>query len=329
MIQLTDYLYNGDTLFHILHKYATDLQEDAKRTGNPIDSRHAAFLFGMSDMLEHNDFLNSQSQRIREFYKYMAAKYPHLAFTFRGRIKSLIRTEEKFNGYIVSYIYDYYVKNHAFPDMDSIPEQVGRFRDLIAYRIVLSMPKCHLREGDDREEVEENLLYEIADILPGFLRERGFTPEALPEDSPLISTRLDPSVQPYYKDYIEHPSDLGYRSLHIVFFDEQAGSYTEVQLRTKQMDDFAEIGDANHDEYEHSQEKQRSRRKALPVGACPVFDEAYERVVSLQNLDLSRVDVNMFSALDNLRINDGCGLYFGRLILPYEHLSRFQNDQID
>ena len=28
-------------------------------------------------------------------------------------------------------------------------------------------------------------------------------------------------------------------------------------------------------------------------------------------------------------INDGCGLYRGRLILPYEHLSRFQNDLID
>ena len=27
--------------------------------------------------------------------------------------------------------------------------------------------------------------------------------------------------------------------------------------------------------------------------------------------------------------NDGCGLYRGRLILPYEHLSRFQNDLID
>ena len=28
-------------------------------------------------------------------------------------------------------------------------------------------------------------------------------------------------------------------------------------------------------------------------------------------------------------LNDGCGLYRGRLILPYEHLSRFQNDIID
>ena len=28
-------------------------------------------------------------------------------------------------------------------------------------------------------------------------------------------------------------------------------------------------------------------------------------------------------------INDGCGLFRGRQILPFEHLSRFQNDLID
>ena len=49
----------------------------------------------------------------------------------------------------------------------------------------------------------------------------------------------------------------------------------------------------------------------------------------LLNLELSMMDVNMFSAENNSLINDGCGLYRGRLILPYEHLSRFQNDLID
>ena len=50
--------------------------------------------------------------------------------------------------------------------------------------------------------------------------------------------------------------------------------------------------------------------------------------MKLQEPDLSRVDVNMFGSVDNNLINDGCGLYRGRLILPYEHLSRFQNDLI-
>ena len=47
------------------------------------------------------------------------------------------------------------------------------------------------------------------------------------------------------------------------------------------------------------------------------------------SLNLADLDVNMFSAVDNSLINDGCGLFRGRLILPYEHLSRFQNDVID
>lgn len=60
-----------------------------------------------------------------------------------------------------------------------------------------------------------------------------------------------------------------------------------------------------------------------------LFDEAYERCRRLQELELSGVDVDMFTAVSNSLMNDGCGLYRGRLILPYEHLSRFQNDLID
>ena len=39
--------------------------------------------------------------------------------------------------------------------------------------------------------------------------------------------------------------------------------------------------------------------------------------------------VFIFTAVNNSLMNDGCGLFRGRLILPYEHLSKFQNDMID
>ena len=64
-------------------------------------------------------------------------------------------------------------------------------------------------------------------------------------------------------------------------------------------------------------------------GANVYFDDAYERNRALTSLDLSKVDVNMFAAINNHLVNDGCGLYRGRLILPYEHLSRFQNDEVE
>ena len=104
MITLNDYLYSGDTILRILHNYIHDLRKDAKKTHNEIDMIHCNFLILIRELLEHNDFLTAQSQQIREFYKYIAKEYPFLACTFRGRIKSLIRAEEKFNGYVaVSY----------------------------------------------------------------------------------------------------------------------------------------------------------------------------------------------------------------------------------
>lgn len=329
MITLNDYLYSGDTVLKILHSYAYDLRQNAKQTHNSIDTAHSNFLVQIIEMLEHNDFLTSQSNRIKELYKYMTVQYPYLAFTFKGRIKSLIRAEEKFNGYIVEYIYDYFCKYGKMPTETEIKTKLQCFRDLVAYRIVISLPKCHLQEGDSREESELKLLYEVAEILPDFLEERGFTAElsGLPQDE--FSDRLSEKVRPYYRDYIATARPFGYQSLHITLYDNFARCYTEVQLRTKDMDDNAEIGEANHFGYEKRQESNRARREVIPAGESVFFDEAYERVQKLQNIDLAKLDVNMFKAIDNRMINDGCGLFRGRQILPFEHLSRFQNDLID
>ncbi|MCQ2520523.1 MAG: guanosine polyphosphate pyrophosphohydrolase [Lachnospiraceae bacterium] len=329
MILLNDYLFSGDTVLKILQKYSADLKQSALDNHNPIDMVHCNFLLQQIDILEHNDFLTSQSQRIRELYKLMAGEYPFLAFTFKGRIKSLIRAEEKFNGYIVEYVYDYYKKNNEFPSLDNLKQKLNCFRDLIAYRIVISMPQCHIKEGDNRNEIELDYLYKVANILPEFLEERGFSVQISEKEGASASKRLDPNLKKYFRDYIENPSPIGYQSLHITLYDNIARSYIEVQLRTKEMDDYAEIGPANHLGYEKRQEEERTRRDEIPNGAYPAFDEAYERLAKLHALDLSEVNVNMFGAISNSVVNDGCGLFRGRLILPYEHLSRFQNDIID
>ena len=329
MITLNDYLYSGDTILKILQKYITDLRRDAKKNHNEIDLIHCNFLIQVRELLEHNDFLTVQSQKIREFYNYMAKEYPFLAFTFKGRIKSLIRAEEKFNGYIVEYIYDYYLENRRCPSVSELKKRLSCFRDLIAYRIVISLPKCHLKPGDDIETEELKYLYEIANVLPGFLEEHGFTAEPANGIKESNSPLLNENVKPYYRDYICHHNTNEYRSLHVTFYDNSSRSYIEVQLRTKKMDDIAEIGAANHVIYEQRQENNRVRRDEIPYGKSIYFDEAYERGKRLLELQLADLDVNMFSAINNSLINDGCGLYRGRLILPYEHLSRFQNDLIE
>ena len=66
MITLNDYLYSGDTVFKILKKYAHDLQESAVSNQNEVDLIHCRFLMQIMDLLEHNDFLTAQSQKIRE-----------------------------------------------------------------------------------------------------------------------------------------------------------------------------------------------------------------------------------------------------------------------
>ena len=158
MITLNDYLYSGDTLLRILKKYIRDLRTEAKEKHNEIDLVHCNFLIQIQELLEHNDFLTAQSQKIREFYKYMAGEYPFLAFTFKGRIKSLIRAE---------FIYDYYKEHGEYPSVSQIKERLSCFRDFIAYRIVIAMPRCHLKNGENVREEELRYLYEIANILPG------------------------------------------------------------------------------------------------------------------------------------------------------------------
>ena len=324
-IKLNDYLYDGDTVLKILFRYAEDLRAHSIETNNQIDRIHSNFLMQVAELLMHNDFLTSQSQRIQEFYDHMAEKYPTLAFTFKGRIKSLIRTEEKFNGNIVSFIYDYYKEHGNYPALDALKNKLNLFRDLLAYRIVISLPKCHQEGIEEPEKEELRILYEIANELPEFLEQRGFTAEYVGNDWNGRSARLNANASVFYKDYIENPNIYGYQSLHITFYDNVSRSFLEVQLRTKRMDDIAEIGTADHRGYEKRQEHERSRRDEIPEGESIIFDEAHERLMALQNLELKDLDVNMFYAANNSLINDGCGLFRGRLILPFEHLSRFQD----
>jgi len=129
MITLNDYLFSGDTVLKILIQYSADLKNEAIKNHNSIDMAHSNFLIQIIEILEHTEFLTSQSQRINEFYMYMANKYPFLAFTFKGRIKSLIRAEEKFNGYILEYIHDYYKANEKYPNEAEIKNDgCGLFR---------------------------------------------------------------------------------------------------------------------------------------------------------------------------------------------------------
>jgi guanosine-3',5'-bis(diphosphate) 3'-pyrophosphohydrolase len=64
---------------------------------------------------------------------------------------------------------------------------------------------------------------------------------------------------PRIKDFIEHPKPNGYQSLHINFRYE--GKIIEVQIRTRDMDNIAEIGVAKHWRYKASERDKKLDKK--------------------------------------------------------------------
>ena len=127
-------------------------------------------------------------------------------------------------------------------------------------------------------------MYEIANVLPEFLEERGFTAEPANGVQESCSSLLNPEVKPYYRDYVSNHEENEYQSLHITFYDNSSRSYMEVQLRTKMMDDVAEIGAANHRVYEKKQEKEQTTEFELTeIVKRPILEKIPEDKRPLEN----------------------------------------------
>ena len=78
-----------------------------------------------------------------------------------------------------------------------------------------------------------------------------------------------------YRDYIDKPKTNGYRSFHTVIL---LGSYelsVEIQIRTKEMHNIAENGEAAHSRYKQNQEQQTVtlRELNLLMKAYKVLDK--------------------------------------------------------
>lgn len=64
--------------------------------------------------------------------------------------------------------------------------------------------------------------------------------------------QLPPVLYGYCKDYISHPKENGYQSLHLIYQDSITGRRFELQIRTWQMHLHAERGDGDHSKYKSS-----------------------------------------------------------------------------
>ena len=297
---ITQYFENGYVAPDIVKFFERDLRENPR---NLIDIEHCNLLLRYSSYLSSNEFLDSVSDDMTDFRKQIASQYSDITLTICGRIKSIVRLEEKFNGYIIKFCSGYYKKNKRFPAEEEMSEYLQRFKDLIAYRIIISVPDQCLK-GRDKDKVEIDYLYKIANSLPTFFIRRGYSIENAPTVVGVRAThkksKLTPENRKFFKDYIVQPKDNGYQSLHINLVDNH--SYfpnIEIQLRTFDMDCFAELDEnANHTFYEDTQSKDRmNNQEGLPSEICSFYDDAVQRYNLLHNYDFVNARIDHFKAI--------------------------------
>lgn len=171
------------------------------------------------------------------------------------------------------------------------------------------MPKCHLKPGEDQETASIRYLYEIANVLPGFLEERGFTVESAYGVKKSTSPLLNEDVKMYYRDYICGTSGKGishYISQFMITVPVLSWKCSCVPRKWMTLRKL--VRQITWDMRRNSRMSEQDAY-AIPEGECVYFDEAYERGIRLLQLELADLDVNMFSAVDNSLINDGCGLF--------------------
>lgn len=330
IVKIDDLFEQGLTAPDIVNIFMEKIRKGSR---NEIDMEHYRLLVKYNMYLKSNDFLNLVSSDLAKFRKSIVKNDKEITLTMRGRIKSIVRMEEKFNGYIVEFCDQYYSKNGCFPGTEEVLKYLERYRDLIAYRIILSVPEKNLK-GRNKQEEEIKALYRVANSLPGFFRKMGYTIED-------ASTIVDGSKkkkqksllleenQKYFKDYVQRPKNNGYQSLHISMCDNRPVqdlpifSSIEVQLRTFQMDCAAEMNiNSKHEAYEEMQEKKRTSK--LPEGKCEYYDNAVVRYNNLHNYDFTHALIDHFKAIKlkdgTIVYNDHAGVRYGREIDPREYL---------
>ena len=321
MLDITQYFEKGYVAPDIVKFFEKDLREQSR---NMIDIEHSNLLLRYSIYLESNDFLDSVSDDMTQFRKQVVDKYSDITLTISGRIKSIIRVEQKFNGYIIEFCSNYYHKYKTFPSEEEMSKYLQRFRDLIAYRIIVSVPEQCLK-GRDKNKIEVDYVYKIANNLPSFFTKRGYSIEYASSVVGVSTIRKRSKLlqenRRYFKDYIVQPKENGYQSLHIALIDNHSHfANIEIQLRTFDMDCFAELDEnVNHSAYESTQNDTRTKSR-LPFGI---------RYSRLYNYDLTRAKIDHFKAVrlpnNTVIFNDHAGVKFGRIIDPREYLALREN----
>ena len=100
-----------------------------------------------------------------------------------------------------------------------------------------------------------------------------------------------------YKDYIDKPKTNGYRSLHTVILLGSYGLPVEIQIRTREMHNIAENGEAAHSGYKQNQEQQ-----TVTSGELNLLTKAY-KILDQGNLTESALFAYLQKVTDYLELS--------------------------
>jgi len=233
-------LYDATSIPDALKKYEQALKE----LGDWKSIAHAMRLEKYREEIMNKKYLAQLRTNFNKIYDLINTDYPDVCFLIIGRLKSLISTDNK----IVKLLNE--------------NRSLDLLRDTNGFRI-------HLFGKNSSELISK--CYSIMNDIIKFFNMQGLT---LCEADPVSQTEcFDPSKHPSVlvptnieipeefiygiKDYIRHPKENGYQSLHVVFRT-ATGECFEIQVRTLAMHIYAETGEACHQKYKTEKYKKHN-----------------------------------------------------------------------
>lgn len=196
----------------------------------PLEVKDVSALTSREDyhelMNRYNLYINDYVHELKKYAsmerKYLTQRYPELIFSIKIRIKS-------FDSY-----FDKLIENLSIGKSPYI-------NDIIAERIILFS-----YNGNEDEQLLTSMCDEIAKALYDFRIETNFR---MKED---VEENGAPTEKEYVtKDYIEHPKENGYKSIHILMQHKHNKDFTyETQIRTFDMENISKTsGEIAHKKY--------------------------------------------------------------------------------
>ena len=323
---LDRYLYDGLNLSQILTSYISDLKVYGKKTSNIIELEHASFLEQYQGIIEDDSFVFEVEKDMESFLKLISNE--SFSYVLYGRIKSLLRLEEKFNGYIQEAVSLYVSKSDKYKsehDIQSfVKKYLQRFRDSVAFRIIISS-----KSKDSKSEIAQ--LSWIANKVCDFFSSStlNFVDGQVGRYKILPASRLVDSTSSkktsiiskenrlYFKDYVDHPKKNGYSALHVSMVYEKYNRPIELQLLTFSMLSKNEHEISSHQVYEKEQKK--SRMETVNINET-LFEESHERIIRQESLDYKNLNVSMLYAKSNDKkdVEDFSGLVNDLKLTPFK-----------